>query len=69
MNDWHTMYHEALQIRLVGLALILGVIAPGLWLQHITTREPGDDQLEIAIMALREALVFDLADDSRAAVL
>jgi hypothetical protein len=32
MNDWHTMYHEALQIRLVGLALILGVIAPGLWL-------------------------------------
>ena len=45
------------------------LIAPGLWLQHITTREPGDDQIEIAITALREALVFDLADDSRAAVL
>jgi uncharacterized protein YqhQ len=45
------------------------LIAPGLWLQHITTREPADDQIEIAITALREALVFDLADDSRAAVL
>lgn len=45
------------------------LIAPGLWLQRITTREPADDQIEIAITALREALVFDLADDARAAVL
>lgn len=45
------------------------LIAPGLWLQRITTREPADDQLEIAITALREALVFDLADEARAAVL
>jgi uncharacterized protein YqhQ len=45
------------------------LIAPGLWLQRITTREPADDQLEIAIMALREALVFDLADETLAAVL
>ena len=45
------------------------LITPGLWLQRITTREPADDQIEIAITALREALVFDLADDARAAVL
>ena len=29
------------------------LIAPGLWLQQITTREPEDDQLEVALVALR----------------
>ncbi len=32
---------------------------PGLWLQRVTTREPGDDQLEIAIRALNEALSLE----------
>jgi uncharacterized protein YqhQ len=32
------------------------VAAPGLWLQKITTREPSDDQIEVAIAALKEAL-------------
>jgi uncharacterized protein YqhQ len=30
--------------------------APGLWLQKITTQEPDDDQLEVAIVALKSAL-------------
>ncbi len=30
--------------------------APGLWLQRITTREPDESQLEVAIMALRNAI-------------
>ena len=30
--------------------------APGLFLQLLTTREPDDDQLEVAVVALREAL-------------
>jgi len=29
---------------------------PGLWLQRITTREPADDQLEVALVAVRHAL-------------
>ena len=29
------------------------LIAPGLWLQRITTCEPDDDQLEVALVALR----------------
>lgn len=29
---------------------------PGLWLQRITTREPDDEQLEVALVALRHAL-------------
>ncbi len=32
------------------------VIAPGLWLQHLTTRPPVDDQIEVALRALKGAL-------------
>ncbi len=32
------------------------LIAPGLWIQRVTTQEPSDDQLEVAIVALRNAL-------------
>jgi uncharacterized protein YqhQ len=31
-------------------------VAPGLWLQRVTTREPDDSQLEVALAALRHAL-------------
>ena len=35
----------------------LGIlVAPGLFLQRITTKEPSDDQIEVAIVAVREAL-------------
>ncbi|MGB8658113.1 MAG: DUF1385 domain-containing protein [Candidatus Zixiibacteriota bacterium] len=30
--------------------------APGLWIQRITTREPTEDQIEVALVALRNAL-------------
>ncbi|HWP83079.1 MAG TPA: DUF1385 domain-containing protein [Bacteroidota bacterium] len=32
------------------------LVAPGLWLQQITTKEPDDSQLEVALVALRCAL-------------
>lgn len=32
------------------------IISPGLWLQKLTTREPDDAQLEVALAALREVL-------------
>ena len=32
------------------------LVKPGLWLQLITTREPDDSQLEIALISLRKAL-------------
>jgi uncharacterized protein YqhQ len=35
------------------------VVAPGLWLQRITTREPNDGQIEVAIAALHAALGMD----------
>ena len=44
------------------------LIRPGLWLQRITTKEPDDRQLEIALIALKEALLFDAIEPEQAAV-
>ncbi|MBN1352435.1 DUF1385 domain-containing protein [candidate division KSB1 bacterium] len=38
-------------------------ILPGLWLQRITTREPDEKQLEVAIVALKAALGKDLPEN------
>lgn len=35
------------------------LLQPGLWLQGLTTREPSDDQVEVAIAALQDVLVAD----------
>jgi len=32
------------------------LIAPGLWIQRITTREPSDDQVEVALTALKDSI-------------
>jgi uncharacterized protein YqhQ len=42
-----------------GHPLIEALILPGLWLQRLTTREPSDDQIEVAIRALKEALAME----------
>ncbi|HEX7173808.1 MAG TPA: DUF1385 domain-containing protein [Pyrinomonadaceae bacterium] len=35
------------------------ITRPGVWLQNITTQEPDDEQLEVAIYALKESLKFE----------
>jgi uncharacterized protein YqhQ len=42
--------------------LLMAVLAPGLWLQRLTTREPSLDQLEVSIRALREVLDLEEGD-------
>lgn len=42
-----------------GNAAIKILMIPGLWLQRLTTREPSDDQLEVAIKALEEAIAME----------
>tara|TARA_Y100000310_G_C20704331_1_gene833693 strand:- start:22481 stop:23308 length:828 start_codon:yes stop_codon:yes gene_type:complete len=37
-------------------ALVKGLIAPGLWLQRITTSEPSDKQLEVGIASLKAVI-------------
>jgi uncharacterized protein YqhQ len=39
--------------------VIKGLMQPGLWLQRLTTREPSDDQIEVAIRSLKEALAME----------
>ena len=35
------------------------ITLPGIWLQNITTKEPDDQQLEVAILALKESLKLE----------
>ncbi|HZS46065.1 MAG TPA: DUF1385 domain-containing protein [Blastocatellia bacterium] len=39
--------------------LLKVITLPGLWLQNITTQEPADDQLEVAIFALEKSLALE----------
>jgi len=41
--------------------IVMTVLAPGLWLQRLTTREPSLDQLEVSIRALEEVLQLESA--------
>ena len=39
--------------------ILMTLLAPGLWLQRLTTREPTLDQLEVSIRALKEVLQLE----------
>jgi uncharacterized protein YqhQ len=41
---------------------LMALLAPGLWLQRLTTREPTLDQLEVSIRALRDVLALETRD-------
>ena len=43
------------------------LVLPGLWLQRLTTREPTDDQLEVALAALRQVTAASEASSSTTA--
>ena len=45
----------------IGRKLSQILVAPGLWLQRITTREPDEKQLEVALVALKGALDMEIA--------
>lgn len=51
-----------LSYRMKNNPLINTLIQPGLLLQRLTTREPDDDQIEVAIMALEEVLKIEESD-------
>lgn len=40
------------------------ILAPGLWLQALTTREPDDSQLEVAIVALKKVMELDEMEEA-----
>lgn len=47
---------QRLSARFPDSPFIRPMIAPGLWLQHITTQEPDDQQVEVALASLKLAL-------------
>lgn len=44
-------------------AVIRAITAPGLWIQRITTKEPTDDMIEVAIVALKSALTEEFTEE------
>ena len=44
--------------------LVRAVMLPGLWLQGMTTREPENDQIEVALVALSTSLEIDQAEEA-----
>jgi uncharacterized protein YqhQ len=55
-----------------GNRVLTTLLAPGLWLQRLTTREPTLEQLEVSIKALNEVLSLEKprsADDERVEVM
>jgi len=54
--------------RHLGNPVCRALTRPGMWLQKITTKEPDDAQLEVALVALKEALLYDVVQPEQAAV-
>jgi uncharacterized protein YqhQ len=50
--------------RHMDKALVRAVMAPGLWLQKLTTREPDERQIEVAIAALKGTLAIDQGQET-----
>jgi uncharacterized protein YqhQ len=46
--------------------ILMTLLAPGLWLQRLTTREPTLDQLEVSIRALKEVLSLESSASAEA---
>ncbi len=44
--------------------LVRAILAPGLWLQKLTTREPDDSQLEVALSALKKVVEIDQLEEA-----
>ena len=42
-----------------GNTILMALLAPGLWLQRLTTRQPSLDQLEVSIEALKKVLALE----------
>ncbi len=53
--------------RHINNGLVRATLAPGLWLQTLTTREPDDSQLEVALSALKGVVEADQPEDEAAA--
>ena len=44
--------------------IVRAILSPGLWFQRLTTREPDDSQLEVALSALGKVVELDQAEET-----
>jgi uncharacterized protein YqhQ len=51
-----------------GNRIVMILLAPGLWLQRLTTRKPTLDQIEVSIRALQEVLEQEQTSGSQSKV-
>ena len=56
--------YEALRLgaKFPGSPLMRALMAPGIWLQKITTQQPDDAQIEVAVASFREVLRREAAE-------
>jgi uncharacterized protein YqhQ len=45
--------------RHIKNVFVRAILAPGMWLQSLTTRQPDDSQLEVALTALTKVVEID----------
>jgi len=50
--------------RHIKNGLVRAILAPGLWLQKLTTSEPDDSQLEVALSALNKVIEIDQLEET-----
>ena len=58
---YEVIYFGANHIR---NGFVRAILAPGLWLQTLTTREPDDSQLDVAVTALRKVVEVDQLEET-----
>jgi uncharacterized protein YqhQ len=58
---YEVIYFGANHIR---NGFVRAILAPGLWLQTLTTREPDDSQLDVAVTALRKVIEVDQLEET-----
>lgn len=60
--------YEYLKIsaRNMGNVIVKALVAPGLWFQRLTTKEPNEKQLEVGLESLKSALVMEEAYRAKA---
>jgi len=49
--------------RHINNGLVRAILTPGLWIQRLTTREPDDSQLEVALSALKMVVEADQPEE------
>lgn len=52
-----------LSAKHINSAVVRALVAPGLWFQRLTTKEPDNSQLEVGLKSLTEALAMEEGQD------